>query len=421
MGCYGAIVPPSEHERAGQPGADEHERADRAADDHHVERVARAPRHGGDDGGGDDSAGDDSGGDDGVGGDSAGDGRGDGLGDGLGDGFGDDDVGHDDEDVRGERAEPSEGADEEPGVWRRAWRCGRSIVGRYVDEDVPLLSAGIAFYAILSVSPIFVILLFVAGLFMDEDAARASVLRRLRDHLGPEAATLLERALDARVLEGGGIATVIALAVFLVAATRLFASLQTALDRVWRREGDPAESRWDQLRARALGLLLVVLVGVLLVLGVGVKVGVELLARRMGLDGVPFGWRLLDYALSVALFTPVVVFVFRRFPTVTVRRRYVWTGALATTALLLAGGQLVGLYVTQVAAKSSFGAAGALVAFVLWIYYAAQAFLFGALVTRSLAGDAVEPRAVSSIVRGGRHLRRRWRERRADPPPGTHA
>ena len=112
------------------------------------------------------------------------------------------------------------------------------------------------------------------------------------------------------------------------------------------------------------------------------------------------------------MLTPVVVFAFRRFPRTTVRRRDAWRGAFITSALLVVGSELVSLYVSTSDARETFGAAGALVALLLWIYYAAQVFLVGALVTRRLARDVVEARREDAWTTGTRRVRHWQRERR---------
>ncbi|MCB9602306.1 MAG: YihY/virulence factor BrkB family protein [Sandaracinus sp.] len=303
--------------------------------------------------------------------------------------------------------------DPEHGCGRRAWHFVRDVTRRYLDDDVPHLSAAMAFYGVLSVGPILVILLWVLRVFTDDASARSVLLRSMRQRLGTDLASMLSEGIDhARTFDASGVAAVVAFVFFLVAATRLFASLQTALDRIWHREGSHDESLTDLIRGRVLGLVLVALLGTLLVAGVGAKVLAVGAARQLGLEGVPLLWKSIDALVSTAVLTPVVVFAFRRFPRTTVRRRDAWRGAFITSALLVVGSELVSLYVSTSDARETFGAAGALVALLLWIYYAAQVFLVGALVTRRLARDVVEARREDAWTTGTRRVRHWRRERR---------
>lgn len=304
---------------------------------------------------------------------------------------------------------PSPDREQRAGVWNFV----RHVTRRYLDDDVPHLSAAMAFYGVLSVGPILVLLLWVLRVFTDDASARSVLLRTMRQRLGPDLATMLSEAIDhARTFDAGGIAAVVAFIFFVFAATRLFASLQTALDRIWHHEGNRDESIADLVRGRVLGLVLVALLGTLLAVGVGAKMLAVGAAQQLGLEGVPLLWKTIDAVVSIGVLTPVVVFAFRRFPRSTVRRRDAWRGALITSALLVVGSELVVLYVSTSDARATFGAAGALVALLLWIYYAAQVFLVGALVTRRLAHGVVEARREDPWTTGTRHVRRWHRERR---------
>src|SRR5690606_33934115 len=258
---------------------------------------------------------------------------------------------------------------------------------------VPLLAAAIAFYGILSVSPVLVIALFVAGLWMDEAEARARVFDWFEGRLGTDTATMLSEGLrETAEFPGGGLAAVLALGVLLLASTRLFANVQTALDRVWHSPESGSESIWDMVRGRVLGVVVVVLLGLFMVLAISAKVVARVVATTVGVDGVPLLWQGAELLGSILLLTPLVVFVFRQFPKATVKPRHAWEGALLTSSLLVIGTQGISWYVTDVGSGSTFGAAGALVAFVLWIYYATQVFLVGALITWRFAGEAIEAR-----------------------------
>jgi membrane protein len=60
----------------------------------------------------------------------------------------------------------------------------------------------------------------------------------------------------------------------------------------------------------------------------------------------------------------------------------VWVGAAVTALLFTLGKSLIGLYLGRSAAASVYGAAGSFVVILLWIYYSAQVFFFGAEFTK---------------------------------------
>jgi membrane protein len=77
--------------------------------------------------------------------------------------------------------------------------------------------------------------------------------------------------------------------------------------------------------------------------------------------------------------------IFKLLPDVKVAWRDVWAGALMTAALFALGKWALGLYLGKKAVGSAFGAAGSLVAILVWVYYAAQILFFGAELTQVYA------------------------------------
>jgi membrane protein len=76
----------------------------------------------------------------------------------------------------------------------------------------------------------------------------------------------------------------------------------------------------------------------------------------------------------------------------------VTVGAAATALLFTFGKYLIGLYVGSSAIASSYGAAGALIVILLWIYYSAQIFLLGAEFTKVYANHQLRRRGMASAA-----------------------
>ncbi len=74
---------------------------------------------------------------------------------------------------------------------------------------------------------------------------------------------------------------------------------------------------------------------------------------------------------------------FRHGPTVRLRWSDVFGGALLTAVLFLAGNSIIGYFIRKSALASLYGAAGAAIAVMIWIYYVALIVLFGAAYTRA--------------------------------------
>jgi len=86
----------------------------------------------------------------------------------------------------------------------------------------------------------------------------------------------------------------------------------------------------------------------------------------------------IDLALSLALSAAVFAMIYKWMPRVRVDWRDVWIGAAFTSLLFIAGKSVIGVYIGRTGISAGFGAAASLVVVLLWVYYSAQVFLFGA-------------------------------------------
>jgi len=91
--------------------------------------------------------------------------------------------------------------------------------------------------------------------------------------------------------------------------------------------------------------------------------------------------------------------MYKILPSVKIAWRHVWLGATVTALLFSIGKFVIGLYIGKSSIASSYGAAGALVVLLLWVYFSAQIFLFGAEFTKAVAEGA----KTSAKSAGGTH------------------
>jgi membrane protein len=93
----------------------------------------------------------------------------------------------------------------------------------------------------------------------------------------------------------------------------------------------------------------------------------------------------LNLAISVAVISLVFAFLFKYLPDVKIEWRDVMLGAVVTALLFTIGKFLIGMYLGKASFSSSYGAAGSLVIVLVWVYYSAQIFFFGAEFTQVYA------------------------------------
>jgi membrane protein len=248
----------------------------------------------------------------------------------------------------------------------------------YSDDKAERLSAALAYYATFSLAPLLVLVLAVAGLLYGQrsTAAQEALITQVETVLGTDGAVLLEGVLEGAAASptAGVWATVLSGLVLLIGATTLVARLQEALNHIW--DASPASPGvLGIVWSRGLALLLVLGGGGVVVASLVLSSLLTGWADRLA---VPFLAHAAGHLSSLVLLTGVAAVLYRTLPDAPVRWGDVWGGAVLAAVLLTLGSGAVGWYLGHAAVTSSYGAAGALVAFLLWTYYSAQFFLLGA-------------------------------------------
>jgi membrane protein len=264
----------------------------------------------------------------------------------------------------------------------------RDAIRGFLDHDGAMLSAGLSFYAIVSLAPLTVLVVILGGIFFERDDVRVAVIEEARRFMGTEAAgafaEVAERA-EEPVL--GSAAALVGVLAFVFGATSFFAQMQTALNRVWGVTSDDdtvRESIWLFARKRLVSLLMVATIATLLVAWLIVSGAFGVLSQwligwtsfeRLAAQGV-------DTMLSVAAVTILFAGVFRLLPDARLEWRDVWFGAGLASILFAVGKLGLTLYLGESNVGSAYGAAGSVVVLLVWIYYSCIFFLFGAEICR---------------------------------------
>lgn len=240
----------------------------------------------------------------------------------------------------------------------------------YSQRSGRLLSGAIAFYALLSAAPLFVIALHIAGLFGREAAARRALLDDLTRWVGDGGAhTIADLLARSERTHDGRLATWLGAAVTLYASTRLFSALKRALDHIWDVAPPPLGPAADlraraarELRKRLGAFLMILLVGLILLVLVFVKASISAVERLLGeAHELPILWRgaesLASFGISAALFA----LVFKVLPDARLGWKDAWIGAFVTAALFSAGAVIIGFYLGHKSTASLYGAASSVV------------------------------------------------------------
>jgi len=288
----------------------------------------------------------------------------------------------------------------------------RETVKGYFKDRCPQLGAALAFYVVFSLAPLLLVVIGTAGLVLGESAARGRVVAQFQDLAGKEGTQQVETILAADHKQSRGLlSTVVGLVTLLVGSTGLFAQLQTSLNTVWNvpvpdTDETTLQLIWSTVRTRLLSFSLVGALAFLLFVSLILAAMTTLLGDWLTneIGDATLLIQFANFAVSIVLATALFALIFKVLPDKKIAWRAVWVGALATSLLFNAGKYLIGLYLGHAAVGSSFGAAGSLVALLMWVYYSSQLLLFGAEFTQVYASrfhanaklDALDPPPVSA-------------------------
>ena len=267
-----------------------------------------------------------------------------------------------------------------------AWKLLVDTALSFVDDEALSRGAAIAFYAITSLAPVLLIVIAIAGLVFGHDAAQDAISGQFSTLMGEQAADVLQSVIASASTELSGIvATIVGIVMLIATASGVFGEMQAALNTIWKtRSRETTLSRL--IRARITSLGLVAALGFLLMVSLVVSTGLTVFASYLG--RLPVGTLILsglNFAVSWLLFALLFGAIYKVLPDRTLQWRDVIVGALMTSLLFNIGKTLIGWYIGSSAVASSYGAAGGLIVLLLWVYYSAQIFLFGAEFTKIYA------------------------------------
>jgi membrane protein len=256
----------------------------------------------------------------------------------------------------------------------------KSAVVGYIDDGCLGRGAAIAYYTVFSLAPVLIIIIAIAAIAFGEDAARGAIVSQISDLMGKQGAEAVQTMIASAGGHGNGaLGGLVGTVVLIVTASGVFSEMQAALNAIWKAQ--PKTGTISRLvRARLASLGLVVALGFLLL--VSLVVSAALSAMGTWLNGLfpeaHLVLQALSFAISLLLIAILFGVIYKVLPDTFVPWQDVAVGSLVTAVLFNIGKTLISLYLGSSTVASSFGAAGALALLLLWIYYSAQIFLFGA-------------------------------------------
>jgi len=274
-------------------------------------------------------------------------------------------------------------------VMRRYWHELQRATASWLEHEGPRLAASLSLYSLLSLAPLVILTIAITSLAFGHSAAREALVDEVRDLMGGDGARTVQTVIEhGKEPHAGGIASVIGIIILLGGASSVFGELQSALNKIWEVTPPGNSGLLNMMKSRLVSFALVLGFGFLLLVSLVFSAALAAFGRLFSAHlSLPTSLLAGTNALvSFAGIFVLIALILKYVPDVRLRWRDVWPGALATALLFTVGKALLGLYLGKTAVGSAYGAAGSLIVVILWVYYSAMIFYFGAEFTRVHAG-----------------------------------
>jgi membrane protein len=272
-------------------------------------------------------------------------------------------------------------------------------------EDDPFQkAAALAYYTLFSLAPLLIILIGIVGLFSGTTEAQEYIVGGLAGLLGDESAGAIREMVRNANREGsGGFATVTGIVLLLFGAGGVLGQFQYSLNQIWGVKTKSDSGWWPIIRARFFSYAMLLVIGFLLLVSLVVTTVLSAMTRYLSelLPAAAALWPVLDILVSFMFVTVLFAMIYKVLPDVHIAWKDVWIGAAITAILFAVGKFLIGLYLGKSGVSSTYGAAGSLVTILLWVYYSALIFFFGAEVTKVYAteyGSGLQPTEIAETT-----------------------
>ena len=259
----------------------------------------------------------------------------------------------------------------------------------WIDDRAPRLGASLAFYTLLSLAPLLIVVVAVAAVLYGQKAAQGQLVWEIQGLVGADGAKTIQGLIQSAYKpESGIVATILGILTLIFGASTVVVELRDALNTIWRVPSPAASSGFQSIlrfmKERFYSFGLILGVGFLLMVSLILNAGIAAVGSYFG-SMLPTSEALLHitvFLISFLVVTFLFAAIYKFLPDVDLKWSDVIVGASFTSLLFTIGKQLIGIYLGKASFGSTYGAAGSLVVVLMWVYYSAQLFFLGAEFTK---------------------------------------
>jgi len=283
---------------------------------------------------------------------------------------------------------------------RNSWTLIRRSAKKYKEDDPVRLAGTTAYFTMFALAPIIIIIVSITGLFIGEETIQEKVFNELRRLLGEQGTQFIRELVNNYATTRKSIiGTMVGLMIFLITSTTFFTVMQKALNFVWRIRVKPSSGILKSLKDRALSFGLILSLGFIMLVSLLIDSAISLFRDYMEELLPNLTVVLIDvgnFIVSLGITTLIFAVIYKFLPDAKIKWRITWAGAFFTALLFTVGKLLIGLLLGNSNVGIMYGTAGSMVVVLIWVFYSAMIFFFGAEMTQQYAamhGHRIKPKA----------------------------
>ena len=289
---------------------------------------------------------------------------------------------------------------------RRWLRVLLHAAKNWIDDNAFQHAAAVSFYTLFSLAPMTIIGVGLAGLVLGTERASREFSAQMTQLVGKEGAQAIQATLEAaRSPHANRLSAAVGLGILLVGATSVFGQLQDSLNAIWSVRAAPRRSGLTVFfLQRLLSFGMVLTVGFLLLVSLLLTTVLQTMVRTAdgGFSLPPAALQSIEFVSTLAVITVLFAAFFKILPDVQLAWRDVWPSALLTAVFFSVGRVLIATYLAHSTVASVYGAAGSLVALLVWVYYSCSIMFFGVEMVRADRAQQhrpVKPKKTAVLLR----------------------
>jgi membrane protein len=258
-------------------------------------------------------------------------------------------------------------------------------------KDDPIRLAGTtAFFLVIAIAPITIMLTTVAGTLISKSTIKEKVVMEAESAFGKPGKDFILNVIENAETpkEQSILRLIIGIATILILSTTLFSVVQKSINHVWRVRPKPERKVIKILINRGLSFGMILGIGLLILITVIFDTGLAILDNFISEDFPTLAlWviRILNVIISVGIATVVFALVYKFLPDAKISWKVTWMGAWITSFLFTAGKYLIGLMLKNSGVGDLYGTASSFIILLLWLFYSSLIFYFGAEITKQYA------------------------------------